>query len=171
MSLVQSDEKGVAFNVWLDPLTPADATNITELLDLLGLPKRDNESKSIVIPAFFGIRADKSWRIGITTRSAFNLIEIMRAAVEVPEAHAAAGLTLDYPPAGPAGRGIHIRSSSRKPGGRSLAVKYRGYWFWIDETDHETKTVFRLLRTLWSISIASSAGKVSAPVLTLPVGN
>ncbi|HXJ17516.1 MAG TPA: hypothetical protein VNM68_10005, partial [Candidatus Polarisedimenticolia bacterium] len=48
LSLVQSDEKGVAFNVWLDPLTPADATNITEVLDLLGLPKREDDSKSIV---------------------------------------------------------------------------------------------------------------------------
>ena len=159
------------FDLWLDPLTPKDSTNITEVLDLLGLPKSDHDAQAIVIPAYFGIRAGKSWGIGITTRSTLSLIEIMRAAVQVPKAHAAAGLTVTYPPSGLAGRGVRIQSSARKPGGRSLAVKYRGYWFWMAETDHETKAAFRLLRTLWSLSIASTAGWGSAPVLTLPVGN
>lgn len=90
---------------------------------------------------------------------------------KVPQAHAAAGLTVAYPPLGLVGRGIHIHSSPRKPQGQSLAVKYRDYWFWIDESDLETKAAFRLTRTLWSISIASAASRVSAPMLTLPVGN
>ena len=55
--------------------------------------------------------------------------------------------------------------------GQALAVKYRGYWFWIDETDQETKAAFRLLRTLWSMSIAKAVNTVSPPLLTLPVGN
>jgi len=171
LDLVQSDEKGAAFNVWLDPLTRKDATNIAEVLDLLELPAMEDDNTALVIPTYFGFRADGSSRIAMTTRSTFNLVEIMRAAVEVPEAHAAAGLTLRYPTPGLAGRNIRIQSSTRKPPGQSLAIKYRGHWFWIDETDLETKTVFRLLRTLWSISIASAADHVSAPVLTLPVGN
>jgi len=169
--LVQSDEEGVAFNVWFDPITHEDATNIAEVLNLLGLPKMHDDTTAIVIPAYFGFRADRSSRIAITTRSTFSMIEIMRAAVEVPADHASAGLTVTYPPPGLAGQSIRIRSSKRKPEGQSLAVKYRGYWFWINESDLETKTVFRLIRTLWSISIASSADHGSAPVLTLPVGN
>lgn len=171
LDLVQSDEKGVAFNVWLDPLTRKDAANIAEVLDLLGLPKKDDDGKALIIPVYFGIRADKGWKIGITTRSTFRLIEILRAAVEVPEAHAAAGLAVTYPPLGLVGRGIRIHSSSRRPEGQSLAVKYRGYWFWIDETDLDTKDVFRLTRTLWSTSMADAAKRVTAPVLTLPVGH
>lgn len=171
LDLVQGDEQGVAFKVWLDPRGIENTANIAEFLDLLGLSNGPEPAKPMAIPVYFGIRADESWKIGMTTRSTFELLEIMRSAVRVPEAHAAAGLTVTYPPSGPAGPAIRIQSSPRKPGGRSLAVKYRGYWFWIAETDLETKAVFRLLRTLWSISMASSTSQAPAPVLTLPVGN
>jgi hypothetical protein len=67
------------------------------------------------------------------------------------------------------GQGIRIISSKEKPKNLSLAVKYRGYWFYIDETDQETKAVFTLLRTLWRISIAGSIDLRDAPVLTIPV--
>jgi len=170
-TLVESTDTEGAFDVWLEPRTPADNAIAAEILDLLSLHNRKQDAQEIVIPAYFGIRADEGFKIGLTTRSTFNLVEIMRAAVEVPKAHAAAGLTLIYPPPGLAGRSIRIQSSTRKPAGQALAVKYRGYWFWIDETDQETKAAFRLLRTLWSMSIAKAVNTVSPPLLTLPVGN
>lgn len=171
LDLVQSADKGAAFSLWLHPRTETDANHVAEVLELLELPKRTNDQERMVIPVYLGIRADDSWGIGIVTRSTFNLAEIMRASVEVPEADATAGITERYPPIGLAGQGIKIRSGTLKPGGHSVAVKYRGHWFWIDETDRRTKAMFRLMRTLWSISIANSDAHVSAPALTLPVGN
>ena len=49
------------------------------------------------------------------------------------------------------------------------AVKYRGYWFSIDDTDMKTKLFYKIVRSLWSVSIAASTDQRAAPVLTLPV--
>jgi hypothetical protein len=52
----------------------------------------------------------------------------------------------------------------------AVAVKYRDIWFYIDEKDQATKRFFRLLGTLWSVSIAESAASTSvAPVLIVSV--
>ena len=91
------------------------------------------------------------------------------SAAIIPGLTAHAGLTINYPPMGLPGQGIRIISSKEKPKNMSLAVKYRGYWFYIDETDQETKAVFMLLRTLWSINIAGSVDLRDSPVLTIPV--
>ena len=48
-----------------------------------------------------------------------------------------------------------------------VAVPYRGYWFYIDDTDHETKSTFSLLLELSRLELAGKTGV--GPVLTLPV--
>ena len=50
-----------------------------------------------------------------------------------------------------------------------MAVKHRGYWFYIDETDMGTKLFYDMGRTLWSVSIAAASDERAAPVLTIPV--
>ena len=129
-----------------------------------------DESKELVIPTSFSINTKKSWSLGITTRSTFDLIEILRAAIEVPPEHADMGLPVKYPPVGLPGQGVRINSSRKKPNDISLAVLYRGYWFYCSETDQKTKAFFSVLRMLWPISIAGAVDQRDAPVLTLPVG-
>jgi hypothetical protein len=48
-----------------------------------------------------------------------------------------------------------------------VAVKYRGHWFYIEDSDLPSKTTFALLNTV----LALQAGGVpsTGPVLTLPV--
>jgi len=46
---------------------------------------------------------------------------------------------------------------------------YRGYCFYIEETDQNTKEYFSTMSTLWSTIIAGSAPESAAPVLTIPV--
>jgi hypothetical protein len=67
------------------------------------------------------------------------------------------------------GQEVRILSSKEKPEGRSLAIMYRGYWFYIEETDQNTKEYFSIMSTLWSTIIAGSAPESAAPVLTIPV--
>jgi hypothetical protein len=51
----------------------------------------------------------------------------------------------------------------------SLAVKYRDFWFYIDETDMASKSTFLVLSEFYRLAISDSwPGQV--PVLTLPVG-
>ena len=168
IELVGDRQKEVSFNVVINDHAPKYSQKVIEFLSLLGLPMQEDEAEEIVIPVYFAIQSGTFQGIVITTRSTFNLIEILRAAVIVPQEHAQAGLTINYPPMGWPGKGARISSSTDKPKNMSLAVKYRGYWFFIDEADHETKAVFRTLRTLWSIIIAGSISK-EEPILTIPV--
>ena len=169
---VEDSRKEVEFDVLISGYAPEYSQTVREYLALLGLPLPADESKDIVLPVYFAVNGRELGGIGISTRSASDLIEILRAAIEIPQEHNRTGLAVNYPPMGLAGKDILIRSSKDKPKTASLAVKYRGYWFYIEETDQSTKLFFRSMRLFWSFSIASSADpRTSAPVLTIPVSN
>ena len=53
-----------------------------------------------------------------------------------------------------------------------MAVRYRGYWFYIDDTDQATKNTFVLLRPARQLDLGAPAGdrRGNGPLLTLPVG-
>ena len=167
---VEDPRKEVEFDVIISGYAPEYSQTVREYIALLGLPLPADESKDIVLPVYFAVNARELGGIGISTRSTADLIEILRAAIEIPQEHTYTGLAVNYPPMGLAGKDILIRSSKDKPKTASLAVKYRGYWFYIEETDQPTKLFFRSVRLFWSVSIASSADpRTSAPVLTIPV--
>jgi hypothetical protein len=62
---------------------------------------------------------------------------------------------------------VSIRSQTKKPDNAQVAIKYRGSWFYIDDSDLNTKYSFLLLDQL----AALLGGKVekAGPLLTLPV--
>jgi len=170
MRWVLDSRKEVEFDVVLSGYAPKYSQTVREYLALLGLPMPADESKDIVLPVYFAVKGRELGGIGISTRSTLDLIEILRATIELPQKHKRAGLAINYPPIGRAGKDIRIRSSTDKPKTASLAVRYRGYWFYIDETDQPTKLFFRAMRLFWSVSIAGSAdARTAAPVLTIPV--
>ena len=49
-----------------------------------------------------------------------------------------------------------------------MAIKYKDYWFYIEDTDQETKSTFSLLMELARLELAGKTGP--GPQLTLPVG-
>jgi len=170
MQWVEDPREDVEFDILISGYASEYAPTVREYMALLGLPLPADESKDIVLPVYFAVNGRQLGGIGISTRSTTDLIEILRAAIEIPQAHNRPGLTVNYPPMGLAGKDILIRSSKDKPKTASLAVKYRGYWFYIEETDQPTKLFFRSMRLFWSVSIASSADpRTAAPVLTIPV--
>jgi hypothetical protein len=166
---VADQRKEVAFDIYISGYAPVYLGKVREYLTLLDLPMPANPSEEIVLPAYFAIKRRKGAGIAISTRSTGELVEILRAAVDIPEQHQANGLTIEYPPLGLSGRKVRIFSSETKPARAVVAVKYRGCWFYIDDTDMQTKLFYRLVRTLWSFSIAGSADRSAAPVLTIPV--
>jgi len=170
MQWAEDPRKEVGFDILISGYAPEYAPTVREYLALLGLPMPADESKDIVLPVYFAVNGRQLGGIGISTRSTIDLIELLRAAIEIPPAHNRPGLTVNYPPRGLAGKDIRIHSSKDKPKTASLAVKYRGHWFYIEETDQPTKLFFRSMSLFWSVSIASSAdARTAAPVLTIPV--
>ena len=172
MTWVEDPRKEVEFDVLISGYAPNYSQAVREYIALLGLPLPTDELRDIVLPVYFAVKGQELGGIGITTRSTSDLIEILKASIEIPQEHKGTGVAINYPPMGLAGKDIVIRSSENKPKTASLAVKYRGYWFYIEETDQLTKLFFRLVRLFWSVSIASSADpRTAAPVLTIPVSN
>jgi len=158
------------FQLLISGYVPRYEHEVGEFMSLLGLQAPADTTASIAIPIRLAVIPKTSWTIGITTRSTFELVEMLRAAVAVPEEHVRAGLAVEYPPIGWPATGLRIQSSTTKPTGGTPAVKYRDHWFYIGENDLATKSAFATLRTVWSISIARSAPESRAPVLTIPIG-
>jgi hypothetical protein len=158
------------FSVIIDHYAPTYAAKVNELLGLLGLPTPKDPSAQVILPVSLALDGRDAGGIGIVTRSVWDLVEIMSAAVELPEADKHNGAAASYPPPGLAGRELRIRRTKARPEHASVAVKHRDGWFYIDKTDQATKRFFRLMCLLWSITIAESTPKASAaPVLTVPV--
>ena len=59
----------------------------------------------------------------------------------------------------------------KRPPCASVAVSYRGYWFYIDDTDQASKSTFNLLRPTRVLDVGKvTTERRGGPVLTLPVG-
>jgi hypothetical protein len=166
---VADPKKKASYDILITNYAPAYSDKVREYLTILRLPMPTQEGEDIVLPVNFGIAGRECDGISISTRSTFDLIQILRAATEIPQEHASAGLATDYPTRGAAGKDICIHSSKNKPKRAVVAVKDRGYWFYIDDADMRTKFFFRAVETLWSTGIAAAADERAAPVLTIPV--
>jgi hypothetical protein len=167
--VVADQKKEVPFDVLISGYAPAYVQEVKEYLSLLGLPQPADQSSPVVIPVYFAVMQKELNGMAISTRSTYDLIQILEAAVEVPPEHAAEGLTIKYPPSGLAGRDVHIHSSKNEPKNAAIAVKHRGYWFYIDDANMSTKIMYRTARMLWSVSIAAAAEQKGTPLLTIPV--
>ena len=149
---------------------PTHLVEVREFLTLLGLQLPADMSSDIVLPVYLALEGKRSGGIGFVARSTYDLISILSASIDVPDRHAGSGLAITYPSVGVAGKNISRRVSEKRPKTASVAVNYRGSWFYIDETDQTTKLMFRLMKTFWTVRLADSAKHLqTAPLLTVPV--
>jgi hypothetical protein len=114
--------------------------------------------------------------IGMRCRSLLGVLYYLSQSVIVPAPHVEQGLvTVTRDEQGKpfdwsqvTGRVLTIRSQKDRPVSAAIAVKYRGWWFYIADNDQNSKSTFSLLNILFSLQSASASGK--SPVLTLPLG-
>lgn len=114
--------------------------------------------------------------IFIATRALLGMMFFLSHGIEVPPAHERAGLvTVTRDEAGQPfdwtmilEDQFHVRSRRMPPRSASVAVKHRGYWFYIPDDDLNTKATFMLLSQVITLQAGVEAG--GGPVLTLPVG-
>ncbi len=118
-------------------------------------------------------------KLDLETRSLLQVLFFVANGVEVPPPHAASGVAPLT--AGPDGRAfdwqqvlgglfkVCYAEGKRPPASAHVAVKHKGYWFYIDERDRDTKATFALLVELARLQLSTDKGG-TAPVLTLPIG-
>jgi hypothetical protein len=110
--------------------------------------------------------------INLRMGSLLDAIVYLSGGVFVPEPHIQQNLATREWPAGIKTEGVkdlfRVRNAKEKPDA-SLAVRYRDYWFYLDETDHDSRGTFLLFAELFRLGLTETKSR-QAPVLTLPVG-
>lgn len=158
------------FSLVIDQTRTEDARVVKELIALLHLSPEDFRTPQVVIPVALALDGARSGIMGITTRSVWDLVEILTATIEVPAADLESGVVRAAPPPGRVGRQLRIHYSASKPEHAYIVVEHRDGWFYIDERDHATKHYFKLLGSLWTQAMAGAQGQgPAAPILTVPV--
>ena len=111
--------------------------------------------------------------IYITPRSVLSVMMVAAKSVMTPTEHDEIGISpprsmipvstsLDLP--------LRIKVSQEEPTDL-YRVAHRGYWFRIDDSDHESKQIFSTIVYAYGITLSSrSDADDTAPVLTLPIG-
>jgi len=133
---------------------------------LLGIEPGAREAEVI-----YGRDSPGRGHIPILTRSVLAMEVQVGAQVEVPEGDVRAGRTVPSLPASSPGMQpvIVVHSGPDEPSASIVALKYRGWWFWVDDADFKSKVGLSVLELVQSI--AESGHTQQAPVITIPVGS
>ena len=134
---------------------------------LLGLSPGTSEFRVI-----YGNAPTREGEIALLTRSVMDIILELSAQIEVPPEQAAEGRTYATSPEIGDGKGqrppfIRIRCSKEKPPESFVDVQYRNHWFWIDDRDRPSKTIFSFMMIL--LSLIETGQPPQAPLVTVPI--
>jgi len=132
-----------------------------ELAALLGLQPGADE-----YVVTYGRRSGGGQDIDLNTRSLLQILAEFAAMVEVPQAHLDDGSVYPSPAFADERPPLRVRSAASPPTDPFTAVRYGGYWFWIERTDLESKRAFSFLIGLFNFM---ETGKAEAlPLVTIP---
>jgi len=117
--------------------------------------------------------------LDLETRSLLQVLFFVAQGVEIPPAHRAAGIVRVTADAGGSEfdwqrvlQGllkVKWASGEEPPPSAYVAVPYKGHWFYVDQTDHDSKSTFSFLLSVSRMELTGRA-PAAGPVLTLPVG-
>jgi hypothetical protein len=131
---------------------------------LLGLPEDTTEFEIT-----YGLIPRKPNEVAVLTRSMMEVMLQLGFGIDLPEGHATSGHALPgqrHPGDAPAEPLVRIRSGTEVPADTYAAIPYKGYWYWIDETDIASKRTFTFLMILFSL--AETGQNMASPVVTVP---
>jgi hypothetical protein len=90
-------------------------------------------------------------QIMVQTHSIMEMLANISWYIDVPDEHITEGRTLStFIPENP--DLIHIRVDSEKPDYAFLSIKFRDYWYYIDDRDVQSKNTFAVMQILMSMA-------------------
>jgi len=138
-----------------------------ELAGLLGLNPDARE-----INVNYGLIPGADNEMAMLTRSMLQIMIQLATKIDVPPEHVAEGrtvATLDTAGSTTGHRKLmNIHHSKERPADAFTAVKYRDYWYWVDDGDFRSKRTFAFLMILFSLT--ETGGKEGLPLVTIPAG-
>ena len=116
--------------------------------------------------------------LDLETRSLLQVLYFLSHGVDIPDDHAKAGLVqvtrdarghpFDWHQVLAGLFRVHSSSEKDRPPGASVATRYQNRWFFIDQTDQDTKSTFSLVLELSRLEMTAKTN--AGPALTLSVG-
>ncbi len=117
----------------------------------------------------FGGVAKDDLNISLRTRSLFHILIVLASHVEVPAKHIEDGQVNESLPITPGIRPlIQIHSGRWKSKNAFAAVRYNGYWYWIDRRDQPSKKALSFMVLLFAVS--EEGEKQGVPIMTISAG-
>lgn len=149
------------------PRNEAASGNLKRVMQLLGLNAEVTE-----FPVVPGAYALNDREIAILSRSIIQIMTEYASYIDVPEFDISEGRVYAikqeggetdnrFPPL------LRVRNGASKPDKAYVAVYYRDNWFWIDDRDLHSKSMFYFLMILFSFTERGDSEQ-AAPVITLP---
>jgi len=114
----------------------------------------------------YGLIPDKPDEIAVLTASILDVMLDLAWQVDVPQQHIDEGRTgSTFVDTGLGGSLFTVRHSEDEPEDAYVAIKDRGYWFYIDDRDVITKRTFGVLQILFSLTDAGEDAR--GPVVSI----
>jgi len=160
----------------------ADSPDAQRLRELLGL-EADRNNFPIVEPEMVNAEKPKAvigqvpgaldpgtvWaEIGLRGRSMLEIMQVTSKEVQVPAEDVERGAATANRSRDLQSADFVVKSSESAPSNSSLRIKYRGNWFYVDDSDLRSRETFAMLTALFAVVGGTVPG--AHPVLTLPVG-
>jgi hypothetical protein len=133
--------------------------------EILALDQRARE-----VEVVYGDFPSDAREIAILTRSMLQVLTDAASFIDVPEADAVEGRVY-VPVRSPEQLQmfsplLRVHSGKSAPADSHVAIRYRDYWFWVDDRDAASKTALNFLMLMFSLT--ETAGPSPAPVVTVP---
>jgi hypothetical protein len=121
----------------------------------------------------YGSIAGNDREIAILSRSILEILVDLAANIEVPETHVEQRRTSPTMPLENLGDTqipplVRILSSATRPDNSFVTVPYRKHWYYIDDRDMRSKSLFTFLMFIFSLT--ETEGREGAPIVTIPAG-
>ena len=108
--------------------------------------------------------------LAVNSRSMLQIMQAFASHIDVPEAHLkdhSAWPSLEEASTVESRQqNARIHSGKEKPAGAFAAVRYRDYWFWVDNGDRQTKRALTVVMFFFTLTETGSPEKL--PLITIP---
>ena len=148
-----------------DDVPPEIAEKGAEIRRLLKLPA--DQQKFVL--TYSPMRGPET-ELAVNSRSMLQIMQAFAGRLDVPEAHLKDHSA--WPSLGTAStalspqQNVRIHSGKDKPMNAFTAVRYRDYWFWVDNGDLQTKRALTVVMFFFTLADTGSPEKL--PLITIP---
>jgi hypothetical protein len=150
-------------------LPKPDDPQVTEALKELGVMP----GRSIYVfrpPLHLVPDEEDAYGIRVTPRSMLDVLSLAARVVDVPDEHANIVPAIEPWPGGTgSASSVRILSSRERPD-FPYRVQHRGYWFYVDDTDLQSKMFLEAMVAAYTSRVGSMEATGQAPQVVLPVG-